>query len=71
MSYDPQKDLTPILMLGQVTPVMNVPASLPVKSVQEFIARPKAKPGALNYGSFGNGTYAHMRSLRQCREIRR
>ena len=60
MNYDPQKDLTPILMLGQVTPVMNVPASLPVKSVQEFIALAKAKPGALNYGSFGNGTYAHV-----------
>ena len=60
MSYDSQKDLTPILMLGQVTPVMNVPASLPVKTVQEFIALAKAKPGALNYGSFGNGTYAHV-----------
>jgi len=60
MSYDPQKDLTPILMLGQVTPVMNVPASLPVKSVQEFIALARNKPGSLNYGSFGNGTYAHV-----------
>jgi tripartite-type tricarboxylate transporter receptor subunit TctC len=60
LGYDPQKDLTPILVLGQVTPVMNVPASLPVKSVQEFIELAKAKPGALNYGSFGNGTYAHV-----------
>lgn len=60
MSYDPQKDLTPILMLGQVTPVMSVPSSLPVKSVQDFIAFAKARPGALNYGSFGNGTYAHV-----------
>jgi tripartite-type tricarboxylate transporter receptor subunit TctC len=60
MSYNPQNDLTPILMLGQVTPVMNVPASLPVKSVQEFIALARDKPGALNYGSFGNGTYAHV-----------
>jgi tripartite-type tricarboxylate transporter receptor subunit TctC len=60
MSYDPQKDLTPIMMLGQVTPVMSVPISLPVKTVQDFIALAKAKPGALNYGSFGNGTYAHV-----------
>jgi tripartite-type tricarboxylate transporter receptor subunit TctC len=60
LGYDPQKDLTPILVLGQVTPVMNVPVSLPVKSVQEFIELAKAKPGALNYGSFGNGTYAHV-----------
>jgi tripartite-type tricarboxylate transporter receptor subunit TctC len=60
MPYDPQKDLTPILMLGQITPVMIVPSSLPVTSVQEFIALAKAKPGELNYGSFGNGTYPHV-----------
>jgi tripartite-type tricarboxylate transporter receptor subunit TctC len=60
MPYDPQKDLTPILMLGQITPVMIVPSSLPVNSVQELIALAKAKPGELNYGSFGNGTYPHV-----------
>src|SRR5271156_2862728 len=57
MPYDSQKDLTPILMLGQITPVMIVPASLPVTSVQELIALAKAKPGELNYGSFGNRTH--------------
>ena len=30
MPFDPQKDLTPILMLGQITPMMAVPATLPV-----------------------------------------
>jgi tripartite-type tricarboxylate transporter receptor subunit TctC len=60
MSYDSQKDLTPILMLGEITPVMIVPSSLPVNSVQELIALAKAKPGELNYGSFGNGTYPHV-----------
>jgi tripartite-type tricarboxylate transporter receptor subunit TctC len=60
MPYDPQKDLTPIVMLCQVTPVMNVPASLPVHSVQELIALAKAKPGELNYGSFGNGSYSNV-----------
>src|ERR1700726_2300753 len=57
MPHDPQKDLTPILMLGQITPVMIAPSSLPVTSVQELIALAKVKPGELNYGSFGNGTY--------------
>ena len=60
MPFDTQKDLTPLLMLGQITPVMNVAASLPVHSVQELIALAKSKPGELNYGSFGNGTYAHV-----------
>jgi tripartite-type tricarboxylate transporter receptor subunit TctC len=60
MPFDPQKDVTPILMLGQITPVMVVAASLPVNTVQELIALAKAKPGELNYGSFGIGTYAHV-----------
>ena len=60
MRYDPQKDFTPILMLAQITPVLNVPASLPVHSFSELVALAKSKPGALNYGSFGNGTYTHL-----------
>ena len=49
MRYDSQKDFTPIIMLGQVTPVMVVPASSPVRSVQDLIALAKSKPGELNY----------------------
>ena len=58
--YDPQKDFTPIFMLGQVTPVMIVPGKSPVHTVQELIALAKSKPGELNYGSFGVGSYAHV-----------
>ncbi len=67
MRYDPLKDLTPIVYLGQVTPVMVVTASAPVKSFQELVAYVKSKPGQLNYGSFGNGSYAHvaMEDLKQ------
>ncbi|MFL6797202.1 MAG: Bug family tripartite tricarboxylate transporter substrate binding protein [Xanthobacteraceae bacterium] len=60
LRYDPLKDLTPILMLGHITPVMVVPASVPVRYVQELIAFVKARPGELNYGSFGNGSYSHV-----------
>jgi tripartite-type tricarboxylate transporter receptor subunit TctC len=58
--YDPRKDFTPIFMLGQITPVLVVSAASPVNSVQALIALAKAKPGELNYGSFGNGSYAHV-----------
>jgi tripartite-type tricarboxylate transporter receptor subunit TctC len=58
--YNPQQDFTPIFMLGEITPVMVVPAKSPVKTVQDLIALAKAKPGELNFGSFGNGTYAHV-----------
>jgi len=60
LRYDPQRDLVPISMLGWVTPVMVVPSASPVRSVQELIALAKSKPGALNYGSFGTGTYSHV-----------
>jgi len=58
--YDTLKDFTPIAMLGEIAPTFNVPASLPVNTFKEFLALAKAKPGELNYGSMGIGTYAHL-----------
>jgi len=58
--YDSLNDFTPITILCQISPVLSVAASLPVSTVQELIALAKSKPGALSYGSFGNGTYAHL-----------
>ena len=60
LRYDSLKDFTPLVMLGQITPVLNVPSSLPVHSFAELVALAKAKPGALNYASFGSGTYSHL-----------
>jgi tripartite-type tricarboxylate transporter receptor subunit TctC len=40
--------------------VLTVHPSLPVKSVKEFIALAKARPGQLNYGSAGNGSTHHL-----------
>jgi tripartite-type tricarboxylate transporter receptor subunit TctC len=60
LSYDPVKDLTPIIVLCRITPVLVINPSLDVKSVPDLIAVAKAKPGNLNYGSYGIGTYAHL-----------
>jgi tripartite-type tricarboxylate transporter receptor subunit TctC len=60
LPYDPAKDLTPITVLCRITPVLVINASLPARSVPELIALAKAKPGGLNYGSYGIGTYAHL-----------
>jgi tripartite-type tricarboxylate transporter receptor subunit TctC len=57
--YD-AKAFTPIAVLCRGTPVLVVNASVPAKSTQELIALAKAKPGTLNYGSYGVGTYAHL-----------
>src|SRR6266540_6420868 len=58
--YDTLTDFTPILFLGQITPVLCVPASLPVHSLSEFITFAKANANTMNYASFGVGTYAHL-----------
>jgi tripartite-type tricarboxylate transporter receptor subunit TctC len=65
--YDPLNDLTPIVMLGHVTPVMVVSAAAPVRSLEELFAYVRSRPGQLNYGSFGNGSYSHvaMEDLKQ------
>src|SRR5262245_17244675 len=60
LPYDPVKDLTPIIVLCRITPVLVINPSLAVQSVGELIALAKAKPGSLNYGSYGIGTYAHL-----------
>jgi tripartite-type tricarboxylate transporter receptor subunit TctC len=54
------KEFTAISGLCRGTPMLAVNAALPVKDVKELIALAKAKPGTLNYGSYGVGTYAHL-----------
>jgi tripartite-type tricarboxylate transporter receptor subunit TctC len=53
-------DFTPIIVLCRITPVLVVHPALPVRSVQDLIALAKARPGSLNYGSYGVGTCAHL-----------
>jgi len=61
LPYDPINDFTPLAEVarGGMALVVN-PKALPVTSVQELIATAKAKPGALNYASPGNGTAQHL-----------
>ena len=60
LSYDSQKDLAPVTMVG-VSPLFVVAhPSVPAKSVQELVALAKAKPGTLNYASAGTGSTLHL-----------
>lgn len=54
------KDFTPIIVLCRGTPMLVVNAKVPAGNVKELIALAKSKPGTLNYGSYGIGTYAHL-----------
>ena len=60
LPYDPAKELTPIIGLCDITPVLAINPKLPFKSVQDLIVHAKANPGKLTYGSAGIGTYLHL-----------
>ena len=62
--YDPLKDFVPVGMIGNTPLVLCVHPSVPARTVAEFVALAKSKPGALNFASLGTSTTqglaAHM-----------
>ena len=60
LGYDPQKDLQPIGLVATSPNVLVVDAALGVHTVAEFVSAARSRPGALNYGSIGNGSAAHL-----------
>ncbi len=60
LPYDPLKDFAPVARLATIENVMLVHPSVPTKTLKEFIALARAKPGKLNYGSGGPGTTNHL-----------
>jgi tripartite-type tricarboxylate transporter receptor subunit TctC len=60
LPYDTMRDLAPITQTVTNTMVLVVHPSLPVRSVKELVALARARPGELNYGSFGVGNLTHL-----------
>jgi tripartite-type tricarboxylate transporter receptor subunit TctC len=60
LPFDITKDLSSVLMIGVSANVMIVPVSRPWKTVQDFIADAKAKPGSISFGSVGVGSATHI-----------
>ncbi|OZI40826.1 LacI family transcriptional regulator [Bordetella genomosp. 1] len=61
MTYDPQKDFAPVSLLAVVPNVLVTnPARNDVSSVQDVIAKARAKPGHYSYASAGVGTSIHL-----------
>jgi len=58
--YDVLRDFAPVSQLATSSDLFIVPASSPAKTLAEFIALAKSRPGKLNYGTYGNGTSSHM-----------
>jgi tripartite-type tricarboxylate transporter receptor subunit TctC len=63
MPFNPITDLVPVFNVGEAPQLMLIPATLPAKSLQEFITLAKSKPGGLNYASAGSGSITHLAVL--------
>ena len=60
LPFDPVADITPIMVMGTTPLVLVVNPKLPANNAKELVALMKARPGALNYASSGNGTILHL-----------
>lgn len=60
LPFDPLTGVAPITVVGSFPLVLVAVPSLPVDGVQDLIALARVRPGALNYGSGGNGSLLHL-----------
>jgi tripartite-type tricarboxylate transporter receptor subunit TctC len=60
IGYDPLKDFAPVSLLTRNTVVLVVHPSVPAKTLQEYMALARAKPGELFYASSGVGGPNHL-----------
>ena len=58
--YDTLRDFAPISLISTGDMLLLIPAGSTITGVKDLIARAKAAPGKLNYGSAGNGTANHI-----------
>jgi tripartite-type tricarboxylate transporter receptor subunit TctC len=58
--FDPNRDYVPIAMVAEWSAILVVKQDLPVATLQEFIAYARARPGKLNIGTTGFGSFAHL-----------
>jgi tripartite-type tricarboxylate transporter receptor subunit TctC len=60
LPYSTFGDFSPVSLVASNPHILVVPASSPSRTLQDFIARAKAAPGTLNFGTAGTGTVNHM-----------
>jgi len=60
LPYDPVRDLAPVALVAISPFVLVVNPDLPIHSVDELVAYAKQRPGVLNYGSSGVGSFHHL-----------
>lgn len=60
LPFNPSKDIAPVSLVARAPLFLAANTSVPVNTLQEFIALAKSKPGKLNYGSSGIGSTHHL-----------
>jgi tripartite-type tricarboxylate transporter receptor subunit TctC len=60
LDYDPVRDFVPVMLIGTSPFMLLASPSSDAKSVKDLIALAKAKPGQINYASYGNGSINHL-----------
>ena len=60
LGWDPSRDLDAVARLAVISMALAVHTSVPAQNATQFIALAKQRPGALNYGTPGNGTPQHL-----------
>lgn len=63
LPYDPVKDFAPITLMASGPYILVVHPSLPVKSVGEFLALARKRPGQIAYASSGSGSGGHLAAV--------
>ncbi len=60
LPYSQESGFAPVTILGRAPNVFFVRADSPIKSAADFLARARAQPGRMTYGSSGNGSSTHL-----------
>ncbi len=60
LPFDPLRDFAPVILIVNQPNVLVLHPSVPAKTVKEFIALARSRPGKLNYGTSGTGSSQHM-----------
>jgi tripartite-type tricarboxylate transporter receptor subunit TctC len=60
LAFDPRRDLAPIALIANVPTILVVNPALPANALGDLVAYIKARPGELNYASYGVGSSPHL-----------
>lgn len=60
LTFDSQRDFDPIVRFGAIPNALVVGKDSPVRTMADFVAMARANPGAVTFGSTGNGSSMHL-----------